>query len=96
MSTVTIREFSCNPSAFFARVEAGETIEVTKHGTVVAVLVPPPRGKSRYDELVADGTIRPAERGLTTDDLDQFTRIKVPEGARDPLDVLFEMREHER
>lgn len=95
MSTVTVREFSYNPSAMFARVEAGETIEVTKHGRVVAVMVPPPRGRSRYDELVAEGTIRPAERGLTAGDWDKFTHIEVPDDV-DPLAILLEMREDER
>ncbi|GAA5164183.1 MULTISPECIES: type II toxin-antitoxin system Phd/YefM family antitoxin [Amycolatopsis] len=95
MTAVTVREFSYNPSAIFARVEKGETIEVTKHGDVVAVLVPPPRKQSRFDELVAQGAIRPAERNLTTRDLDQYTRINVPDDV-DPLAILLEMREHER
>jgi prevent-host-death family protein len=95
MTTVNVREFSHNPSGIFARVEAGETIEVTKHGRVVAVLIPPPRGQSRYDELVAQGVIRPAARGLTTDDLDKFARIRVPDDV-DPLAILLEMRENER
>lgn len=35
------RELRNNSSAVLRDVEAGETIEVTNHGTVVAVLVPP-------------------------------------------------------
>jgi len=93
MTTVTVREFSYNPSAMFARVEHGETIEVTRHGKVIAVLCPPVRGQSRYDELVARGLIIPAAR--TTDELDQYTRIDVPDDV-DPLAMLLEMREHER
>lgn len=95
MSSVSVREFAYNPSAIFARVEHGETVEVTKHGRVIAMLVPPPRAGSRYDELVAMGAIRPADRELTTGDLDKYTQISVPDGV-DPLAVLRELREAER
>jgi len=95
MTAVTVREFSYNPSAMFARVERGETIEVTRHGTVIALITAPPEGQSRYEELVARGLVRPAESGLTTRDLDQFTRVKVIADV-DPLSVLLESRETER
>lgn len=95
MTAVSVREFSYNPSAMFARVEKGETIEVTRHGEVVALLVPPPRTMSRYDELVANGTVKPGSGGLTTADLDKYTRIEVPDDV-DPLQVLLDMRESER
>lgn len=92
MTTVTVREFSYNPSAMFARVEKGESIEVTRHGEVVAMLVPPQRGqKSRYDELVERGVLRPVKRKPW----DEMTHIEVPEDA-DPLALLLEMREDER
>ena len=93
MTAVSVREFSYNPSAMFARVERGETIEVTRHGKVIAVLSPPLPNQSRYDELVARGLIIPAER--TTDQLHEYTRIDVPDDV-DPLAILLEMREHER
>lgn len=93
---VTVREFSYNPSAMFARVEKGETIEVTRHGEVIANLVPPQRkAKSRYDELVERGEIRPAMKDLRAGDWEKFTHIKVPDEV-DPLAILLEMREHER
>lgn len=97
MTEVTVREFSYNPSAMFARVEKGETIEITRHGTVIAELIPPRRTMSRYDELVADGTINPnsGTAGLRAGDWDKFTHIEVPEDA-DPLAILLEMREDER
>lgn len=95
MTAVTVREFSYNPSAMFARVEKGETIEITRHGKVIAELIPPRRTMSRYDELVANGTITPGSGGLTAGDWDKFTHIEVPDGV-DPLAVLLEMREDER
>lgn len=36
MGVMSIREFNANTSAAFAKVEAGETIEVTKDGKVIA------------------------------------------------------------
>ena len=95
MTAVTVREFSYNPSAMFARVEKGETIEVTRHGKVIAELIPPRRNMSRYDELVALGEIVPGSGGLTAGDWDKFTHIEVPEDV-DPLAILLEMREDER
>lgn len=95
MSAVSVREFSYNPSAMFARVESGEQVEVTRHGKVIAVLIPPPRAGSRYDELVARGVIRPAERKLTAGDWAEFTHVDMPEDA-DPLALLLESREQER
>lgn len=94
MSTVSVREFSYNPSAMFARAEKGETIEVTRHGTVIATLMPgAPKKRSRIEELEASGALRPS--GKTLADLDKFTRIKLPEGAPDPLQTLLEDRYRE-
>ncbi len=95
MPRVSIREFSYNPSAMFARVERGERLEVTRHGEVIAVLIPPPRTRSRYEELVARGTVRPAARNLTAEKWDEYTHIEVPEDVN-PVAMLLEMREHER
>jgi antitoxin (DNA-binding transcriptional repressor) of toxin-antitoxin stability system len=95
MPRVSVREFSYNPSAMFARVEQGEQLEVTRHGEVIAVLIPPPRTQDRYEELVALGEIRPATANLTAGDWRQFTHFDVPDDV-DPLAVLLEMREDER
>lgn len=95
VTSVSVREFAHNPSAMFTRVENGETIEVTRHGKVIAVLTPPTKHRSRYDELVASGAIVPGSAGLTSGDWDKFTHIEVPDDV-DPLAILMEMREHER
>ncbi|MEO8678280.1 MAG: type II toxin-antitoxin system prevent-host-death family antitoxin [Vicinamibacterales bacterium] len=66
MVAVGIREFKNNVSEHVRRVEKGESVAVTSHGRIVAELVPPGNGskgrrrRSRYDELVANGVIRPA------------------------------------
>ena len=90
MSTVSVREFSYNPSAVFARVERGEAIEVTRHGKTIAVVVPGSGVLGRYVPLIASGLIRMSP--TTTRDLDQLPSYLVPEGAS-PLDVLLAERE---
>lgn len=90
MSTVSVREFSYNPSAVFARVERGEAIEVTRHGKVIAVVMPGSGLLSRYAPLIAKGLIR--MKPATTRDLDQIPVYEVPDDAA-PLDLLLAERE---
>jgi antitoxin (DNA-binding transcriptional repressor) of toxin-antitoxin stability system len=89
MSTVSVREFSYNPSAMFARVEQGETIQVTRHGKVIAVLLPGSSGLGRYAPLVAKGLVR--LKATTTSDLDRIPQYDVPPDV-EPLDVLLAQR----
>jgi prevent-host-death family protein len=58
--TVGIRELKNNASRIIERVEAGETITVTRRGKPVATLVSPdvPPGLAA---MIADGTVRPPE-----------------------------------
>jgi antitoxin (DNA-binding transcriptional repressor) of toxin-antitoxin stability system len=86
MSTVSVREFSYNPSAMFARVERGETIQVTRHGSVIAVLLPASGALDRYASLIAKGLLR--LKATTTDDLDRLPQYEAPPKA-DPLEVLL-------
>jgi antitoxin (DNA-binding transcriptional repressor) of toxin-antitoxin stability system len=91
MTTVSVREFSYNPSAMFARAEKGETIEITRHGKIIATLIPGQQKKrTRVEELEASGALR--RSGKTLADLDTFTRIQLPDGAPDPLQLLLEER----
>ncbi|TQN28474.1 antitoxin (DNA-binding transcriptional repressor) of toxin-antitoxin stability system [Haloactinospora alba] len=94
MSTVSVREFSYNPSSLFSRVEEGETIQVTRHGKVIAVLVPGAGTLGRYSDLVAKGLIKLTS--TTTGDLGQLTTFATS-GDESPLDVLLaERAEDER
>lgn len=43
MGVMSIREFNSNVSKALARVEAGETIDITKNGEVIAEIRPKPR-----------------------------------------------------
>ena len=83
MAATGIRELKDNLSRYIRRVEAGERIAVTAHGRVVAELVPPdttghPR-RSRWDELLAAGTLRaPLEAG---DPFEDWPDIRLPRGT---------------
>ena len=51
--TIPQRELRNNSSAVLRDVQAGETIEVTNHGAVVALLVPPEAGSTSALRVVA-------------------------------------------
>lgn len=55
--TIPHRELRNNSSAILREVQAGETIEITNHGEVVAILVPPARRPDslRYREARVRG-----------------------------------------
>lgn len=89
MSSVSVREFSYNPSGMFARVEQGETIEVTRHGKVIAVLLPGSGTLGRYTPLVAKGIVK--LKATTTSDLDRLPHFPVPDDVS-PLDLLLAER----
>ena len=67
MRTLEVRELRDNLSAVLQAVEeAGEVVEVTNQGRVVARLVPAPRpqlGQPEIDELIADMDRVAAELG---------------------------------
>jgi prevent-host-death family protein len=90
VSTVSVREFSYNPSAVFSRVERGEAIEVTRHGKVIAVVMPGSGLLSRYAPLVARGIIR--MKPMTTKDIGQIPTYQVSDDAS-PLDLLLAERD---
>lgn len=56
MRTISHRELRNNSAEVLRSVAAGESIEVTNHGEVAAVLVPP--SLTPYERLVAAGKVR--------------------------------------
>jgi prevent-host-death family protein len=93
MGVAGIRELRQNLSRYLERVKAGETIEVTERGKIVAALVP---RADREDELAA------LERGgltITRARLDFGSLGPIPkrkQGQRPLTEVLEEMRAGER
>jgi prevent-host-death family protein len=59
--TISHRELRNNSAEILREVLAGEIIEVTNHGEVAAVLVPP--SLTAYERLVAAGKVRPPAEG---------------------------------
>ncbi|MER5375117.1 type II toxin-antitoxin system Phd/YefM family antitoxin [Streptomyces sp. NPDC002553] len=92
MSSISIREFSHNPSAVLARVERGETFQVTRHGNVIAILSPAEGPLQRYAHLVVEGKIRLPQ--YTSADRHSMPRHDVPDSV-DPLATLLAEREED-
>jgi prevent-host-death family protein len=59
MDRIGVRELRQHASRYLARVERGESIEVTDRGRPVARLVPV--GGDPWEEMVAAGRVTPAE-----------------------------------
>lgn len=57
-----MRELSQRTAHVLALVRAGETVEVTDRGKIVARIVP--ATDDRYKQLIAAGVIRPAKRAF--------------------------------
>ena len=74
--SVGMRDLSQRTSKIIALVRAGETVEITDRGKVVARIVP--AVADRYAQLVAAGVIRPARR--------PFYVSNLPEPAANPTD----------
>ena len=60
MGVMSIREFNANVSKAIAKVEAGETLEITKNGKVIAELRPKranrmddPEYRAKYEKMLA-------------------------------------------
>ncbi len=53
MSTVGIRELKAHTSDVMRRVEAGETIDITNHGRIVARIVPPALTEEEIEQSLA-------------------------------------------
>jgi prevent-host-death family protein len=54
---IGIRELRQNASRYLALVKAGQTVEVTERGELIALLVPPQRSDSARDRLIGAGKL---------------------------------------
>src|SRR5262249_32165989 len=92
MIRVGVRELKDNLSNLLKRASEGETVEVTEYGHPLARIVPAQYG-SRYEQMVAEGRIIPAEG-------DGSSLLKPPPplapGERLGSDILAELRADER
>lgn len=74
MRTISHRELRNNSSEVLRAVSAGETIEVTNHGEVAAVLMPP--SLTPYERLLAAGKVRQSRDRRV--DLRKIRRMTAP------------------
>ena len=83
-----MRELRQHASRYLARVRAGETIEVTDRGRLVARIVP--AREETWDDLVASGQIIPGDPSI---DLNEIEPMVADFSA---TERLMRMREDER
>jgi len=83
METIPHRELRNNSSAVLSSVRAGRTVGITNHGTLVALLVPPPT--TRLAELLASGRVRPARSKA---DVRSLPRVKIDQPVVAVLEEL--------
>ena len=62
MERIGVRELRQHATRYLSRVKAGETVEVTERGRLVALLVPPAPGTTERERLIAMGQLVPASR----------------------------------
>ncbi|MBA3618093.1 MAG: type II toxin-antitoxin system prevent-host-death family antitoxin [Acidothermales bacterium] len=60
MERIGVRELRQHASRYLDRVKAGETVEVTERGRLVALLVPPEPAASARERLIASGRLLPS------------------------------------
>jgi prevent-host-death family protein len=60
MTRIGIRELRQHASVYLDKVKAGEVVEVTERGMLVALLVPPSPSATERDRLVSTGRLAPA------------------------------------
>lgn len=88
MERIGVRELRQHASRYLSRVKAGETVEVTERGQLVALLVPPDPATSARERLVAAGRLIPAARPLRLP-----RRVAARPGTPDTGAILDELRE---
>lgn len=64
MARIGVRELRQHASRYLERVKAGETVEVTDRGRLVALLVPPSPSTTTRERLIEQGRLTPGRGPL--------------------------------
>jgi prevent-host-death family protein len=88
MTRIGVRELRQHASRYLERVKAGEVVEVTERGKLVALLISPTPAVAVRDQLVASGRLQPAKGGFHLPE----RRPVAPEGTTGS-DALEELRQ---
>lgn len=91
MQRIGVKELRQNASRYLALVKAGETVEVTERGELVALLSPPGGSRTARDRLVAAGRLIPA--GERTGRLRSPRPLPIPVGEPTNQELLDAERE---
>ena len=85
MTRIGVRELRQNASQYLEKVKAGETVEVTDRGELVALLVPPTPAATARERLIREGRLVPAKGPWALPDL-----LDIPQGAPSTTEALEE------
>jgi prevent-host-death family protein len=88
MERIGVRELRQHATRYLSKVKAGETVEVTERGQLVALLVPPSPGASARERLIASGQLVPAARPFQLP-----RRTPASPTAPDSSEVLDDLRD---
>jgi len=88
MIRIGVRELRQHASRYLDLVKAGETVEVTERGELVALLVSPSPARAARDRLVAVGRLVPARAPFEL----PVRRVR-PDGEVTASEVLAGLRE---
>jgi prevent-host-death family protein len=88
MLRIGIRELRQNASRYLARVKAGETIEITERGKLIALINPPSKEQTALERLIAEGKLIPAKHPFRLP-----KRVPLKPGLPTPSQILDELRE---
>lgn len=84
---IGVKELRQHASRYLDKVKAGETVEVTERGELVALLVPPTPATDARERLIAGGRLIPASGSLRLP-----ARRQASAGTDEVLDELREDR----
>lgn len=90
VTRVGIREFRNNLKDYLEQVEQGESIEITKNGRTIGMLVPRQRDDEAVERLIAEGKLLPSESGHYGVRLPR--RIQLPASGPTTAELLDEQR----
>jgi prevent-host-death family protein len=92
---VPIRQLQQHASELIDRVAAGERVEITRNGRLIAVLGPPDPEQRVMEDLVRTGTVDP-DNVASARGLGDWEPLAARPGASSKLsEVLLRMREEE-
>ena len=87
MKTISHRELRNDSARILREVQAGESMEITNHGEVVAMLVPVPADVR--ERLIRSGELRPAR---SRPDFASLERIHPAPGSPSTQEILDDLR----